>query len=87
MFCTEDDPPNDLSATGTGPTTTGTACGEIVSTEGGVGPECATGSPASCPAINQGAGSLSGSCLTFALPVSGIEQLGDIVATLALCAQ
>lgn len=87
MFCTADDPPNDQSASGTGPTTTGTACAEIISADGGVGPECVTGAPASCSAIGQQPGSVSGSCLTFALPVSGVPQVGDIVATLALCAR
>lgn len=87
MFCTADDPPNDLSAIGTGPTTTGTACGEIVSTTDPLGPECRTGVPASCSAIENGAGSFSNTCLTFALPVAGLPQIGDIVATLSLCAQ
>jgi hypothetical protein len=86
-FCTADDPPNELSAVGTGPTTTGTACGQILNEFGGLGPHCRDGAPASCTAIADGAGSVSGTCLTFALPVEGLPQVGDIVATLTLCAQ
>jgi hypothetical protein len=88
MFCTDDDPPNELSATGTGPTTTGEACGEIVSETDPLGPVCRSGIPMSCAAIGGDPGSLSGSCLTFALPVAGLpDPVGDIVATLSLCAQ
>jgi hypothetical protein len=88
MFCTPDDPPNELSATGTGPTTTGEACGEIVSDTEPLGPECRSGMPMSCEAIGGDPGSLSGSCVAFALPVAGLpDPVGDIVATLSLCAQ
>jgi hypothetical protein len=86
-FCTADDPPNELAAVGTGPTTTGAACGEILNEFGGLGPFCRNGEPASCAAIGAGDGSVSGTCLTFALPVEDLPQVGDIVATLTLCAQ
>jgi hypothetical protein len=87
MFCTEDDPVNELSVVGTGPVSTGEVCGEIVSDTDPLGPVCRTGSTFSCPAINEGAGDVSGACLSFALPAGGLPQVGDIVATLSLCAQ
>lgn len=87
QFCTADDPPTDLTVVGTGPATTGQACGTVKgdSPEFDVGPACRQGSPASC---NQdGTGDISGMCLVTAFPFGDVEQLGDLVGTITLCAE
>ncbi|HYD50822.1 MAG TPA: hypothetical protein VEB21_20875, partial [Terriglobales bacterium] len=86
MFCTEDDPAGDLTVVGTGPTTTGTACGTVKgdSPEFDVGPACREGSPATC---TNNTADISGMCLVTALPFGDVEQLGDLVGTITLCAE
>lgn len=84
QFCTADDPPNENAAVGTGPVTTGEACGTALG-DFPLGPFCRTGAGAMCSDI--AGGSLSGMCLVTALPFADVPQLGDIVGAIELCAQ
>lgn len=87
MFCTADDPPQDITVVGTGPTTTGTACGTVKgeTPDFDLGPKCRDGHVATC---NQdGTVNLGGTCLTTAIPFAGVPQVGDVVGTISLCAQ
>lgn len=84
QFCTDDDPPNPNSATGTGLVTTGEACGTALG-DFPIGPFCRQGVPASCSAV--AGDSLSGTCIVTSLPFSDVPQLGDLVGAIQLCAQ
>ena len=84
QFCTDDDPPNENAAVGTGIVTTGEACGTALG-DFPLGPFCRSGAPTSCGDVSQG--TLSGTCLVTALPFADVPQLGDIVGAIELCSQ